>query len=206
MEDVLSLYTRDFSSSEVLVCLDETSKQMVGEIYESLPSRPGDIKKVDHEYKRNGTTSIFMLSAPLEGKRYVRVTGQRTRKEYSEVLRELSDEIYPDRDKIILVQDNLNTHEPSSLYSRFEPGEAKRLADRFEFHYTPKHGSWLNIAEIELSVLSRQCMNSFFDNCAELEAEINSWEKERNSQDKKIDWRFTTDDARVKLKRLYPTL
>lgn len=204
MEDVLSVYSRDFADDEVLVCLDEISKQLVSETRESLPMKCGKVKKVDAEYRRNGTTSLFMLSVPLEGKRHVRVTGRRTRKEYAEVLRELSDEIYPEKEKIILVQDNLNTHNAASLYATFEPAEARRLTERFEFHYTPKHGSWLNIAEIELSVLSRQCMNNYFDNATVLKKSISVWESERNVQETGVNWRFMTADARIKLKRLYP--
>ena len=206
MEDVLSLYARDFKGSEVLVCLDETSKQLTNEVREGIPMKLGKVKKVDSEYKRNGTTSLFMMVAPLEGTRQVRVTGRRTRKEYAEILRELSDDIYPHKDKIILVQDNLNTHEAASLYATFEPMEARRLIERFEFHFTPKHGSWLNIAEIELSVLSRQCTNRFFNDEDELKYATGYWEQERNSQGIKVDWRFTCQDSRVKLKKLYPKL
>lgn len=206
MEDVLSVYSRDFKQHEVLVCLDETSKQLTNEVRESIPMKSGKVKKVDSEYKRNGTSSLFMLSAPLEGKRHVRVTGKRTRKEYAEILKELSDEIYSDKKKIILVQDNLNTHSAASLYARYNPEEARRLAERFEFHYTPKHGSWLNIAEIELSVLSRQCTNDYFSCSGELERAISLWEQEKNSNSRAINWRFTTGDARIKLKRLYPII
>lgn len=206
MEDVLSVYSRSFADSEVLVCLDETSKQLVSETRENLPAKCGSVKKVDAEYRRNGTTSIFMLTAPLEGKRYVKVTGKRTRKEYAEVLRELSDEIFPERKKIIVVQDNLNTHSAASLYATFKPAEARRLAERFEFHFTPKHGSWLNIAEIELSVLSRQCTSDYFSCAGELKRAISRWERERNSNCKGVNWRFTTEEARIKLKQLYPSI
>jgi hypothetical protein len=204
MEDVLSVYSRDFKQDEVLVCLDETSKQLVSETREGIPMKNGSVEKHDAEYKRNGTANIFMVNAPLEGERYVSVTEARKAIDYAEILRKLSDEIYPNKKKIILVQDNLNTHETASLYKRFSASEARRLAERFEFHYTPKHGSWLNIAEIELSVLSRQCTNRYFDNREELSGAVKFWEEDRNNKCKKVNWRFTTSDARIKLKHLYP--
>ena len=206
MEDVLNVYCRDFAESEVLVCLDETAKQLITETRESLSARRGSVKKTDAEYKRNGTTNIFMVVAPLEGKRFVRVTDRRTRTEYAHMLRELSDKIYPEKSTIVLVQDNLNTHDTASLYATFEPAEARRLSERFEFHYTPKHGSWLNIAEIELSVLGRQCTKDFFANAEELRQRVMAWETERNTKTVGVNWRFTTADARVKLKKLYPIL
>jgi len=206
MEDVLDVYHRPYDESKPLVCLDEASKQLVAEARPSIPVEPGQPKRVDPEYRRRGTASVFMLNAPLEGKRHVRVRERRTRKDFAEVIRELCDELYPDSDKIVLVLDQLNTHNTASLYEAFEPAEAKRLADRLEIHHTPKHGSWLNMAEIELSILSRQCMSDYFDSRELLATAIAEWERERNDRKSGIDWRFTTADARIKLKRLYPAI
>ena len=205
MEDVLDVYLRPENKLRPLVCLDESSKQLIGETRPSLPGKPGQVKKVDAEYSRNGTASVFMVNAPLEGKRHVRVRKQRKREDFAEVIRELCDEIYPQAEKIILVVDNLNTHNAASLYQAFNPEQAKRLADKLEIHYTPKHGSWLNMAEIELSILSRQCMDTYFETQDELANSIADWERSRNRIKAGIDWRFTTADARIKLKRLYPT-
>jgi len=205
MEDVLAVYLRPKNELEPLVCLDEASKQLISETRPSLRCQPGRVKKVDAEYRRNGTVSVFMVNAPLEGKRHVRVRQQRKREDFAEVIRELCDEIYCDAEKIILVLDNLNTHNIASLYQAFKPNEAKRLADKLEIHYTPKHGSWLNMAEIELSILSRQCMDDYFETQEQLATAIAAWEHERNKINAGINWRFTTDDARIKLKRLYPT-
>jgi len=204
MEDVLAVYLRPKNELEPLVCLDEASKQLISETRPSLRCQPGRVKKVDAEYRRNGTVSVFMVNAPLEGKRHVRVRQQRKREDFAEVIRELCDEIYCDAEKIILVLDNLNTHNIASLYQAFKPNEAKRLADKLEIHYTPKHGSWLNMAEIELSILSRQCMDDYFETQEQLATAIAAWEHERNKINAGINWRFTTDDARIKLKRLYP--
>jgi len=205
MEDVLAVYLRPKNELEPLVCLDEASKQLISETRPSLRCQPGRVKKVDAEYRRNGTVSVFMVNAPLEGKRHVRVRQQRKREDFAEVIRELCDEIYCDAEKIILVLDNLNTHNIASLYQAFKPNEAKRLADKLEIHYTPKHGSWLNMAEIELSILSRQCMDDYFETQEQLATAIAAWEHESNKINAGINWRFTTDDARIKLKRLYPT-
>jgi hypothetical protein len=206
MEDILAVYLRPKNELEPLVCLDEASKQLISETRPSLRCQPGSVKKVDAEYRRNGTASVFMVNAPLEGKRYVRVRRQRKREDFAEVIRELCDEIYSDAEKIILVLDNLNTHNIASLYQAFKPNEAKRLADKLEIHYTPKHGSWLNMAEIELSILSRQCMDDYFETQEQLANAIAAWEHSRNKINAGINWRFTTDDARIKLKRLYPTI
>jgi hypothetical protein len=206
MEDTLDVYLRPEDESKPLVCLDEASKQLISETRPSLPCKPGSVKKVDAEYRRNGTASIFMMNVPLKGKRYVRVREQRRREDFAEVIRELCDKIYPYATKIILVLDNLNTHNIASLYQAFPPEEAKRLADRLEIHYTPKHGSWLNMAEIELSILSRQCMNDYFETQEQLADAITAWERSRNNMNAGINWRFTTADARIKLKRLYPTI
>ena len=188
------------------MCLDEASKQLISETRLAIPCKPGSVRKVDAEYRRNGTASVFMVNAPLEGKRHVRVRKQRKREDFAEVIRELCDEIYPQAEKIILVVDNLNTHNAASLYQAFNPEQAKRLADKLEIHYTPKHGSWLNMAEIELSILSRQCMTGYFQSIDELATTIAAWERSRNEIKAGINWRFTTADARIKLKKLYPTL
>ncbi len=206
MEDVLEVYHRPFDASRPMVCLDETSKQLISETRPSLRPRPGRVRRVDPEYRRNGTASVFMLTVPLEGQRHVRVRERRKREDFAEVVRELCDELYPDAECIVLVMDQLNTHNIASLYQAFDPSEARRLAERLEIHLTPKHGSWLNMAEIELSVLSRQCLNDYFETGEQLAAAITEWERERNEKQVGIDWRFTTADARIKLKRLYPTI
>jgi hypothetical protein len=206
MEDVLDVYTRAYDPLRPLVCLDETSKQLITETRPSVPCKPGRVKRVDPEYRRNGTASIFMMTLPLEGQRHVRVRERRKREDFAEVVRELCDELYPDAETILLVMDQLNTHSTASLYQAFEPAEAKRLADKLEIHYTPKHGSWLNMAEIELSVLSRQCISDYFETREQLAAAITNWEHSRNESKAGIDWRFTTTDARIKLKSLYPTI
>ena len=206
MEDVLEVYQRPFDALRPLVCLDEAAKQLVAETRTRIPGGPGQAQRVDAEYRRCGTASVFMLSAPLEGERHVRVREQRTRTDFAEVVRELCDEQHPQAEKIVLVMDNLNTHNIASLYQAFPPSQARRLAEKLEIHYTPKHGSWLDMAEIELSVLSRQCMNDYFENRQLLATAIAEWERERNEAQVGINWRFTTDDARIKLKRLYPTI
>ncbi len=206
MEDVLDVYTRAYDPLRPLVCLDETSKQLISETRLGQRCRPGRVKRVDPEYRRNGTASVFMMTAPLEGQRHVRVREHRKREDFAEMIRELCDERYPDAERIVLVLDQLNTHNVASLYQAFEPAEAKRLAEKLEIHHTPKHGSWLNMAEIELSVLSRQCINDYFETREQLAETIAAWERSRNGKQTGIDWRFTTADARIKLKRLYPTL
>lgn len=206
MEDVLEVYHRPFDASCPMVCLDETSKQLISETRPSLRPRPGRVRRVDPEYRRNGTASVFMLTVPLEGQRYVRVLERRKREDFAEVVRELCDELYPDAECIVLVMDQLNTHNIASLYQAFEPAEARRLAEKLEIHLTPKHGSWLNMAEIELSVLSRQCLKDYFETREQLAASVAPWERSRNDSGTGIDWRFTTADARIKLKRLYPRI
>ena len=206
MEDVLEVYTRPRDPARPLVCLDETSKQLVAETRTPEPMRPGQPARHDYEYKRNGTTNLFMLFAPLEGWRHVAVTERRTAIDYAKILRDLSDIHFPGADKIILVQDNLNTHVPASLYEAFEPAEARRVIARFEWHYTPKHGSWLNLAESELAVLSNQCLDRRIADAATLSSEVAAWVARRNTHNAKANWRFTTADARVKLKTLYPAL
>jgi len=206
MEDVLEVYKRPYDPNRPVVCLDETSKQLIGEVATPVPAAPGQVSHYDYEYVRNGVANLFMICEPLAGQRDVDVTDRRTKKDYAECLRKISDEMYPDADVIVLVQDNLNTHSPASLYEAFEPTEAKRLADRFEVHYTPKHGSWLDMAEIELGVLGRQCLSRRIDNTGDLRREVTAWKTDRNSAGTKVNWQFTTADARIKLRRLYPSL
>ena len=207
MEDVLEVYHRSYDHKEVLVCLDETGKQLVGETRQSRPPRPGSARAYDYEYQRNGVSNLFMLFAPLEGWRRVEVTDRRTKVDWARVVQKLVDEDYPDRERIVLViLDNLNTHHPASLYEAFEPAEARRIAERLEIHYTPKHGSWLNMAELELGVLAGQCLNRRIPSREILEQETGAWEHQRNRQGFRVDWRFTTEDARIKLKSLYPSI
>jgi hypothetical protein len=206
MEDVLEVYKRPYDSKRPVVCLDETSKQLIGESVVPVPALPMQVARYDYEYVRNGVANIFMVFEPLAGKRHVEVTDRRTKKDWALCVRRIADQLYPDAEKIVLVEDNLNTHSPASLYEAFEPVEAKRLTDRFEFHYTPKHGSWLDMAEIELGILGRQCLARRIDNVEQLCFEIKAWETTRNSAGKKVDWQFTTEDARIKLKRLYPLI
>ena len=206
MEDVLKVYQRPFDEFRPLVCLDEASKQLVSETRLCIPVKPGRPKRTDAEYRRNGTASVFMLNAPLLGERHVRVRRRRTKQDFAETIRELCDRIYPYAEKIVLVMDNLNTHKIGSLYDTFNPETASRLADKLEIHYTPVHGSWLNMAEIELSVLSRQCMRDYFKNWRQLADATAAWERSRNENKSGIVWRFTTADARIKLRKLYPTI
>ena len=206
MEDVIEVYHRPRDATKPLVCLDETSKQLVAETRTPLPAQPGQPARHDYEYERNGTANLFMLFAPLEGFRHVEVTEHRTAVDYARILKDLSDVHFPGAEKIVLVQDNLNTHAPASLYEAFEPAEARRLVERFEWHYTPKHGSWLNLAESELAVLSSQCLDRRIPNARVLSREVDAWQQRRNTHNAKADWQFTTADARIKLKSLYPAL
>ena len=212
MEDVLDVYQRPLDERRPLVCLDEASKQLLSDARPPLPMEPrqgdapGQPARQDSEYVRNGTASLFMVYEPLAGKRHVHVTDRRTCQDFAHVIAHLVDVLRPEAEKIVLVLDNLNTHTPASLYRAFAPAEAKRLADKIEWHYTPKHGSWLNMAEIELSVLSRQCLSERMDSKACLQEQVAAWEGRRNEYGIKTDWRFTTADARIKLKRLYPTI
>jgi hypothetical protein len=203
MEDVLDVYCRALDSRYPVVCLDEASKQLLADIRPPLPMEPGMPERVDADYERCGTCSIFMACEPLRGWRVAKVTSQRTRRDWAHFVRELVDTHYADAERVVLVMDNLNTHHPASLYEAFEPAEAKRIWDRLEIHYTPKHGSWLNIAECELSVLSRQCTKGRHPDQEVLTAKVLAWEAERNAGVKKIDWQFTTADARTKLRYLY---
>ena len=206
MEDVLEVYQRPHDPKRPMVCLDETSKQLVAETRTPLPMLPGLPARHDYEYERRGTANLFMLFAPLEGWRHVEVTDRRTAIDYAKILKDLSDKHFPHADKIVLVQDNLNTHSPASLYEAFAPDEARRLVERFEWHYTPKHGSWLDMAESELAVLSGQCLARRIPDKAMLASEVAAWVKHRNAHHAKADWRFTSTNARIKLKNLYPVL
>jgi hypothetical protein len=206
MEDVLDVYHRPYDENRPMVCLDEASKQLIGEVIEPIPAEPGQPERFDYEYTRNGTANLFMISEPLLGWRAVRVTGRRTAVDFAEVIRWLVEEVHEEAEKVILVMDNLNTHKLASLYEAFPPEQARRIAERLEIHHTPKHGSWLNMAEIELSVLARQCLARRIETREELEREVAAWEEERNERGVEIRWRFTTADARIKLRRLYPGL
>lgn len=204
MEDVLEVYERPFDPARPLIALDEAAKPLLADVRPPLPMRPGDPERVDYEYRREGTAALFMLSAPLLGRRHVFVREQRTRVDFAAVIKVLCDELYPRAEKIVLVLDQLNTHGVASLYAAFPAAEARRLAQRIEWHHTPKHGSWLNLAEIELSVLARQCLDERMESQEKLAAAVAAWQTSRNAAATAINWRFTTADARVKLKHLYP--
>lgn len=206
MEDVLSVYTRPYDPRYPVVCFDETSKQLVKEKQLPLPPEPGQPQRYDYEYERNGVCNLFMFSEPLAGWRHVAVTERRTKQDYAQQMKYLVDVRYPEAERITVVHDQLNTHDPSALYETFEPAEARRILDKLEIHYTPKHGSWLNMAEIELSVLARQCLDRRIPEQEILKREVAAWEEPRNSESREIDWQFTTDDARIKLKKLYPSI
>lgn len=212
MEDVLEVYTRPEHPARPVVCMDETSKQLTRETRLALPAEPasgehgGHPQRIDYEYERAGVANLFMLFEPLTGRRTVRVTLRRTKRDWAMLIKELCDELHPTAEKIVLVMDNLNTHAPASLYEAFEPAEARRLLDRLEIHYTPKHGSWLNMAEIELSILSRQCLDQRIPDIDALKAEIEAWSALRLTESGRVHWRFTAPDARIKLARLYPTI
>jgi hypothetical protein len=205
MEDVLEVYQRHYEEDEVLICMDETSKQHIRETRIPWPTRPGESERFDYEYERNGVSNLFMLFAPLEGWRHVKVTDRHTKVDWALLIKELVDKHYPKK-KIILVMDNRNTHKLGFLYEAFEPAEARRIADRLEIHYTPKHGSWLDMAEIEIGVLSRQCLDRRLPDQETLKREINAWQNTRNQKAIRVDWRFTAADARTKLKSLYPSI
>ncbi len=205
MEAVLAVYRRVYDDDTVLVCLDETSKQQTRETRQSLPVRPGQEAHYDYEYQRNGTATLFMLSAPLDGWRHVKVTDRRTKQDFAMVLKDLADVHFPGK-AIVLVMDNLNTHKLATLYEAFEPAEAARLTQRFEVHHTPKHGSWLNMAEIEINVLTKQCFGRCIPDRESMIREVKAWQDNRNGAAKPIEWRFKVEDARIKLKSLYPSL
>jgi len=206
MEDVLEVYHRPYDEKRPLVCLDETNKQLIGEMVEPIPAAPGRPERFDYEYTRNGTANLFMISEPLLGWRAVHVTERRTAVDFAEVVRWLVEEVHEEAEKVVLVMDNLNTHKIASLYEAFPPERARRIAEKLEIHHTPKHGSWLNMAEIELSVLARQCLARRIETREEMEREVAAWEEDRNERGVEIRWRFTTADARIKLPRLYPVL
>jgi hypothetical protein len=205
MEDVLDVYQRPYDPRHPMVCMDELSKQLVGEVAHPLPLERGQPMRYDYEYVRNGTSNIFMFFEPLAGQRFVTVTDRRTKIDWAYAVRDLVDGHYPYAERITLVLDNLNTHSLGSLYEAFDPVEAKRIADRLEIHYTPKHGSWLNMAEIELGVLSGQCLNRRIPDQPTLTHAVALWQSKRNQTQVTVNWRFTITDARIKLKRLYPS-
>ena len=206
MEDVLAVYKRPYDPRRPQVCLDEASKQLLKDKRERLPLRPGNPAYYDSEYEREGVCNIFVASEPLFGQRYLQVREQRTKKDFAEFVRELIEVHYPQAEKIVLVMDNLNTHSPASFYEVFEPAEAWKLSQKLEIHYTPTHGSWLNMAEIELSVLARQCLAERMPSIQAVQEQVSAWQQHRNQAQATINWRFTAEDARIKLKRLYPSL
>lgn len=206
MEDVIAIYEMSYDEKYPVVCMDETCRQLIGEVHQAIPGAPGRPVRIDHEYVRNGVAEIFLEVEPLTGKRHVAATEHRTKKDWAQWIQGMLEERYPNAIRIRLVMDNLNTHNISSLYETFEPKEARRLAERLEIHYTPKHGSWLNIAEIELSALSSQCLNRRIADLSTMQSQIAVWENDRNNRQSKIYWHFSNDDARIKLKHLYPKL
>jgi hypothetical protein len=206
MEDVLDVYRRPYDPRRPQVCLDETSKQLLANVREGQPMKPGRVAREDYEYERHGVANLFLWCEPLTGRRHVEVTDRRTKGDWARVVKDLVDTHYPDAERIVLVMDNLNIHTPAALYEVFAPDEAKRLADRLEIHHTPKHGSWLDIAEIELSALARQCLDRRIPDQDTLIREVAAWEEDRNAAQVIVDWQFTTADARVKLKHLYPSV
>ena len=206
MEDVLDLYHEPYDPARPLVCFDESNKQLIKEVRLPLPAEPGQVARYDYAYERNGTRNLFVFAEPLRGWRHVKVTHRRTKQDFAHCMKQLVDEFYPEAECIRVVMDQLNTHTPIALYETFEPAEAKRILDKLEFHYTPKHGSWLNMAEIEFSVLTRQCLDRRIPDAETLQTEITAWETDRNDHASQIDWQFTTADARVKLAQLYPSI
>ena len=206
MEDVLDVYHLPYDPDYPVVCFDESSKQLVAEKRVSVPAEPGQLERYDYEYQRNGVRNLFLFFSPLASWRHVKVTNQRTHLEWADCMKDLVDVHFPEATRIRVIQDNLNTHNPAFLYEVFEPAEAKRILDKLDFHFTPKHGSWLNMAEIEFSVLSRQCLDRRIGDAAALTQEISSWEENRNKLEATVDWQFTTVDARIKLKKLYPSI
>lgn len=206
LEDVLEVYRRPYDPKRPQVCMDETSKQLIGETRMPLPVKPGQPALFDHEYRRNGVANLFLMVEPLTGWTEVKVTERRTKVDWAHLMKELVDEHYPEAEGVVLVLDNLNTHVKASLYEAFEPQEAKRIADKLEIHYTPKHASWLDMAEIMLSVLSRQCLARRIPEMETLTREVECWTRSHNQHRKPVEWRFTTEDARIKLRKLYPTM
>jgi len=206
MERVLDVYKRPYDPRHPVVNMDESTKQLIGETRIPLPMKSGQDVKYDYEYVRNGVCNIFMANEALRGNRFVSITERKTKIDWAIFMKAISDDYYPEAERITIVMDNLGTHTPGAFYEAFEPAEAKRILDRFEFVYTPKHGSWLNVAEIELNVLFSQCLNRRIDNIETVKKEVEAWQKDRNNKEANIDWQFTIDDARIKLKRLYPNL
>jgi len=206
MELVLDVYKMPYNPLIPVVCMDESPKQLIKETRVPIKRKPGYDAKEDYEYERCGVANIFMVNEPLTGKRYIKVTDKKTKKDWAHLIKEIADQHYPQTEKIRLVMDNLGTHKPAALYETFNPEEAKRIWDRFEFVYTPKHGSWLNMAEIELHVLMGQCLNRRIDNIETMEKEVRAWQNDRNNKKAIINWQFTNDKARAKLKKLYPTI
>ena len=203
---MLAVYHRPYDPKWPQVCLDETSKQLLGHVYEPLPAKPGRLARVDDDYVRGGTVNIFCAVEPLTGRCLVEATSRRTSVDFAHFVRRLVDELYPHAERLVLVMDNLSSHSLSALYEAFPPAEARRLAEKLELHFTPKHGSWLNVAEIELSILASQCLDRRFANAGGVRAELAAWQVRRNDAPRPIQWRFTTADARIKLRRLYPSL
>jgi hypothetical protein len=206
MEDVLDLYHQPYDAKRPLVCIDEVSKQLVAETRQPVPARPGQPRRYDYEYRREGVANLFMVFEPLLSWRSVSATERRTARDFAEVLRWLVEELHPEAEKVVLVVDNLNTHTPAALYEAFAPDRARRIAEKLEWHYTPKHGSWLNMAEIELSALARQCLDQRIESLARLRRLVEPWENDRNEREVHVRWRFTTADARIRLHQLYPSL
>lgn len=206
MEDVLEVYARPYDPQRPVVCLDEAAKQLLGEVRALLPAQPGKPLRYDNEYERHGTCALFMVFEPLAAQRQVQVRERRTAVDYAQVVRHLCDELYAQAERVVLVQDNLNTHGPHSLYEAFAPAQARRLIERIEWHYTPKHGSWLNMAELELSILARQCLQERMDNQENLQGHVQAWQQRRNQTTTRVQWHFTTQDARTKLSQLYPKI
>lgn len=204
MEDVLEVYAREYDPNFPVVCMDESSVQLIGEVQQPIPAAHGHPRLVDDEYVRNGVASIFLEVEPLGGNRQVDITERRTREDWAHFIKDMLEERYPDAEKVVLVMDNLNTHNTASLYTTFPPEVARRLAERLEIHHTPKHGSWLNIAEIELGLLKRQCLAERIDCIIKMRSEVRAWNTDRNNRQTNVDWQFRTEDARIKLKRLYP--
>ena len=206
MEDVLEVYKRPYDPRRPLVCMDETSKQLLRDSRASLPAKPGNVERVDYEYEREGVVNLFLFAEPLKGKRWVDLTDHRTKADWAKAIEELVDVRYPEAERVVLVMDNLNVHTPGALYEVYPPEEARRLTEKLEIHYTPKHGSWLNIAEIELSILGRQCLSRRVPDYETLATEVGAWDDGRNEAGGKVNWQFTAEDARIKLKRLYPSI
>ena len=206
MEDVLEIYKMPYNSAIPVICMDEQPTQLIKETRRKIAVEPGKAERVDYEYERNGTAANFMFTEPLGSWRKVNIRQRKTSIDWANEVKELLDKDYPDTEKVILVMDNLNTHKAASFYEAFEPKEARRLAERLEIHYTPKHGSWLNVAEIELSVFTKQCLDRRIPDMATLQREAKAWYRKRNSKQKAVDWQFTTEKARIKLKRLYPQI